>query len=435
MSQILLRLPDPLAQKLRRSSMYNSNPTQGLTASDLEVRYAHEKDDSNKFYVVFNETELYPALLTNLPCPLETHRTFDSKTIYKSADVGQALVVYMTENEFNEGVGQQQKLDGNYFHYTGLTLPTHNIIQRKYLKTRHFSAFPPDVVKATLEEVIAFSDNKETVEIYEELVDFEEWMLEKPLGSEEIPRGICVTLEYNPADIVAASTSSLVSGGTLVLDGGEAAAASREKLAAVWANKRDAELVHAHPGILRRSLLDKMERMEGLLAPEEDTVPGAGTSAGGGVGEGAEGLDTEGAAEDNAAGVDGAGAGHDNENMIENEEEVEEDDAATLAAFEGAEAAAKAEAEAAAAEEEEEEEEGGEGEYYDDDEGYYDEAEADGDAGEPRYSEANDGDHGDDGDDGAGANVADGGSGSGSDSGDDSDDGWLEELNNRELNS
>ncbi|CAN0495051.1 unnamed protein product, partial [Hapterophycus canaliculatus] len=36
----------------------------------------------------------YPARLVDMPCVLETQKTLDKKTFFKSGDVGQMLIVY-----------------------------------------------------------------------------------------------------------------------------------------------------------------------------------------------------------------------------------------------------------------------------------------------------------------------------------------------------
>ena len=46
-----------------------------------------------KFYI--SGKRHYHARLVNLPCPVETHRTFDKITMYKTGNIGQMIIVLM----------------------------------------------------------------------------------------------------------------------------------------------------------------------------------------------------------------------------------------------------------------------------------------------------------------------------------------------------
>lgn len=41
----------------------------------------------------------YPARLVDMPCVLETQKTLDKKTFFKSGDVGQMLIVYKVNTQ------------------------------------------------------------------------------------------------------------------------------------------------------------------------------------------------------------------------------------------------------------------------------------------------------------------------------------------------
>jgi TATA-binding protein-associated factor Taf7 len=46
--------------------------------------------DISPYFFQFRYREhWYPALLVNMPCNLETHKTFDNTTYYKCGDIGQ----------------------------------------------------------------------------------------------------------------------------------------------------------------------------------------------------------------------------------------------------------------------------------------------------------------------------------------------------------
>lgn len=56
-------------------------------------------------------SEAFPALLMNMPCNLETHKTFDSITFFKSGDIGQASAMIISLH-----LHMSTKVHG-YFHW------------------------------------------------------------------------------------------------------------------------------------------------------------------------------------------------------------------------------------------------------------------------------------------------------------------------------
>ncbi len=118
--QLILRLPLRLADRLR--SLLRSGELDGNIASCKLVKHGNkggdqshgcnksrENNETSKiikaeksnagtepgFRWVFTlEGESYPARLVNLPTNVETHKTVDKVTYYKSSDIGQMIVVY-----------------------------------------------------------------------------------------------------------------------------------------------------------------------------------------------------------------------------------------------------------------------------------------------------------------------------------------------------
>ncbi len=118
--QLILRLPLRLADRLR--SLLRSGKLDENTASCRLVNNGHiggnqchgstksrENEEPSKVgrvdkrnegaepgcrWVFTLEGELYPARLVNLPTNVETHKTVDKVTYYKSSDIGQMMVVY-----------------------------------------------------------------------------------------------------------------------------------------------------------------------------------------------------------------------------------------------------------------------------------------------------------------------------------------------------
>ncbi|RHY24186.1 hypothetical protein DYB25_013568 [Aphanomyces astaci] len=140
MEQYLLRVPKRVGEELRKKM------------AEKEVRGVDvvAGADNRNFKFRIDDTEL-PATLCQLPCIVETHKTYDEKLFYKSGDIGQILLVHDTPEEqmLYETVTE---LPG------GITPPTTNIVKRKYAKTRKSPIFPKaDVarVEDTLVKIIA----------------------------------------------------------------------------------------------------------------------------------------------------------------------------------------------------------------------------------------------------------------------------------------
>ena len=81
LQQLLLRLPNKLAEQIRKGDG---------NFSKFEVKPDDSEINENFFiFQVGDGDETYPAMLSNLPCNIETHKTFDMSTFYKSCDIGQ----------------------------------------------------------------------------------------------------------------------------------------------------------------------------------------------------------------------------------------------------------------------------------------------------------------------------------------------------------
>jgi transcription initiation factor TFIID subunit 7 len=137
----------------------------------------------------------YPALLVNLPCPVELHKTHDHAAYYKSADIAQMLIVYEDDMALEEAT--ENAVDGfpSYYH-SGLTPPMKRVVERRFAAREHNAVAPPRAAIADVEvelvelmEKIAkdekgrrnkvptlTSANKVLEEVVEEEVYFEPWM-------------------------------------------------------------------------------------------------------------------------------------------------------------------------------------------------------------------------------------------------------------------
>eukprot|EP00904_Undaria_pinnatifida_P013816 jgi/Undpi1/9565/HiC_scaffold_27.g12021.m1 len=90
----------------------------------------------------------YPARLVDLPCIVETQKTLDRSTFFKSGDVGQMLIVYKDEAAYKKDDGNAASASPRGLYPDGLTPPTKNIVRRRFMKAR------PDLGKFDRTEVI-----------------------------------------------------------------------------------------------------------------------------------------------------------------------------------------------------------------------------------------------------------------------------------------
>lgn len=144
----------------------------------------------------------YPARLTNLPCPIEVHKTHDHAMYYKCVDVAQMLIVYEDETAMEEAESMPgYRIEGypSYYH-SGLTPPMTKVVQRRFTQREHADVPPPmnevmEVEKEliTLIEAISTKDpnkrqgrgnhsaqrsmqTKVLEEVEDEVVEYEPWM-------------------------------------------------------------------------------------------------------------------------------------------------------------------------------------------------------------------------------------------------------------------
>jgi hypothetical protein len=169
----------------------------GVTIEPAIVGSSSSKDET--LWNFHCDGATYPARLTNLPCPVELHKTHDHAMYYKCSDIAQMLIVYedMTALEEAESM-PRYKLEGfpSYYH-SGLTPPTSRIVEKRF-KERAHSAIPPPIedIQEVEKELIKMIEsitsrdvtkpknkkapkptlNKVIEEVEEVVVQYEPWM-------------------------------------------------------------------------------------------------------------------------------------------------------------------------------------------------------------------------------------------------------------------
>eukprot|EP00026_Physarum_polycephalum_P008248 Phypoly_transcript_08328.p1 GENE.Phypoly_transcript_08328~~Phypoly_transcript_08328.p1 ORF type:complete len:456 (+),score=143.08 Phypoly_transcript_08328:100-1467(+) len=151
--QMILRLPPQLADQVRKMLR-----TKQLTE---EIEFEFDEDQRNAKFRVGRKK--YDAYLVDLPCIVESHKTLDKTTYYKSADIGQMLVV--------QDPKEPQPPPPEFSSLNGVTPATRDIRRRKWRK-------PPDAaqlkeIENEVNRLLKPADN-ESIEIlnaddYEEL--------------------------------------------------------------------------------------------------------------------------------------------------------------------------------------------------------------------------------------------------------------------------
>eukprot|EP00553_Chaetoceros_curvisetus_P009277 CAMPEP_0204616172 /NCGR_PEP_ID=MMETSP0717-20131115/3474_1 /ASSEMBLY_ACC=CAM_ASM_000666 /TAXON_ID=230516 /ORGANISM="Chaetoceros curvisetus" /LENGTH=396 /DNA_ID=CAMNT_0051629321 /DNA_START=156 /DNA_END=1346 /DNA_ORIENTATION=+ len=156
------------------------------------------EDDAHTLWNFHVDGATYPARLTNLPCPVELHKTHDHAMYYKCRDVAQMLIVYEDMTALEEAESMTgYKVDGfpSYFH-SGLTPPMTKVVSRRFKQREHASVPPPveeiQEVESFLIELIKSISTKDPTkkagrgsasistkvleEVEDEVVDYEPWM-------------------------------------------------------------------------------------------------------------------------------------------------------------------------------------------------------------------------------------------------------------------
>eukprot|EP00968_Pinguiococcus_pyrenoidosus_P014019 scaffold1277_cov253-Pinguiococcus_pyrenoidosus.AAC.24 len=169
MRNLLLKMTPALAAKLRQAMKAEDDesftvvveagdPPESKGAQDDDSPAAAARPDQRLYFVLGGER--YPAALVNLPCNVEAMKSFNCQTYFKSSDIGQALIVYESEEERDldmkicetldlssnggrdpEGkpASRRVKKDRRYYH-SGLTPPSLDVVRRRFWKTKYWEA-------------------------------------------------------------------------------------------------------------------------------------------------------------------------------------------------------------------------------------------------------------------------------------------------------
>lgn len=202
--QFVLRLPPSLADQLRAAATASVRSSRGAGSAPnppKTFRYTRLKnarsgsarqssrgrgrerasstDPDDNRYIFFAGDERYNATMVYLPCIVESQKTLDGSTYYKSGEVSQMLVVHpnaaapaksgkrggaarsastlVTGSEAALPIEQRaftaQQVPQNLHLSSGLTPPTAHIVQRRFDKTKRGLQCSADEVQAVQEQL------------------------------------------------------------------------------------------------------------------------------------------------------------------------------------------------------------------------------------------------------------------------------------------
>jgi len=170
--QFVLRLPPRLAQQIRsylrgREDKEKddedrdeevSKKEDDIDISQVEIDFQLQSsgatsDDGRNAVFRFGKDE-FTGTLVDLPCVLETLKTNDKVNYYKSADIGQMLIIDDPETinyDSDDESKQMTSYDRHFKYDSGITPPTRNIRKRKFRRVEHTFQRKQEIAEAEQE--------------------------------------------------------------------------------------------------------------------------------------------------------------------------------------------------------------------------------------------------------------------------------------------
>ncbi|XP_063534434.1 transcription initiation factor TFIID subunit 7-like [Cydia strobilella] len=177
-SQFIMRLPTEPAKALRELLKSGDNFKNRLTIqfeNDMrhgEVRFDHW---------------LLHAKIVDLPTIIESLKTIDRKSVYKTADICQMMICkeeldpVSTEDESPKKKKDPLKVDKKYLHPHGVTPPTKNIRKRRFRKTLRKKCMEAPEIEKEVKRLLR-ADN-EAVSVTWEVIQEEDEVKHEPSAS------------------------------------------------------------------------------------------------------------------------------------------------------------------------------------------------------------------------------------------------------------
>ncbi|MED6199740.1 hypothetical protein PIB30_078791 [Stylosanthes scabra] len=93
--QFILRVPPNVAERIER--LLNEGNDASSSSEDKSLDLSFSEDSRSGTFVIGNEH--FPASLLDLPCVVESYKTYDDNSLIKAADIGQPELVSRVEKD------------------------------------------------------------------------------------------------------------------------------------------------------------------------------------------------------------------------------------------------------------------------------------------------------------------------------------------------
>jgi len=142
-NQFILRLPPEPAQALSQAIKSGASNLKERLFIQLEPDKSSNTQYLRRGHVQFDGWN-FTSRLVDLPTVVETHKSIDNKTFYKTADIAQMLISKEGEGDFNDDEDESSplkkkkdpnKVDKKYLYPHGLAPPLKNCRKRRFRKT------------------------------------------------------------------------------------------------------------------------------------------------------------------------------------------------------------------------------------------------------------------------------------------------------------
>eukprot|EP00250_Pteridium_aquilinum_P033638 c5979_g1_i1 orf=366-953(-) len=164
----ILRVPPSVAERLER--VLNENP---ISPDDVEIDLSFLEDGRTGSFKIGGDD--FPAALLDMPCVLETYKTYDDNVLIKTADIGQMIMVREEKDPIPENI--------EYRH--GFTPPMRDA--RKW-RFRREPDLNPELVQKVEQDLISIMAGGTAQDVDVEVVEQEEDVdNEEPIEPSEKP--------------------------------------------------------------------------------------------------------------------------------------------------------------------------------------------------------------------------------------------------------
>lgn len=154
--QFILRVPPSIAERLDRLLSESENAS---SSEDKSLDLSFSEDGRSGTFVVGNEQ--FPASLLDLPCVVESYKTYDDSVLIKTADIGQMIMVREADDAAPDVV--------EYRH--GLTPPMRDARKRRFRREPDLN---PELVQRVLKDLVKVNASSTADNVDAEFAEQEE---------------------------------------------------------------------------------------------------------------------------------------------------------------------------------------------------------------------------------------------------------------------